>query len=124
MKRARIRRLLAITIECGQHADPAAPNRAEYYVLNALSFLGMTWPSGDALPAVSPQYLRMTGVFYQKDQLAFVKPWQNFMPVKSGDPIAANDKGGLIAAPYDGEIIMPRAVAKDGEELFYMATAI
>ena len=114
---------LALTIECGQHADAAAPDRAEYYVLNALSFLGMT--AGPApLPSVSPAYLRMTGVFYQKDQLSFVKSWQNFMPVKSGDPIAANDKGGLIAAPYDGEIIMPRAVAKDGEELFYMATAI
>lgn len=113
---------LALTIECGQHRDVEAPLRAEKYILNALSYLGLT-PAGP-LPSVTTAYLKMTGVFYQKDNLSFVKQCQNFTPVKQGDAIAANAKGILVIAPYDGEIIMPRAVAKDGEELFYMATAI
>lgn len=113
---------LALTIECGQHREPEAPLRAEQYVMRALSFLGFL----DALPAPSTKtsYLKMTGVFFQKDKLSFTKPYQSFTPVKAGEPIAANDKGTVLAAPYDGEIIMPRAVAKEGEELFYMATAI
>ena len=113
---------LAITIECGQHVEPAAPDRAESYALRAMSFLGLTDPLRP--PVVSTSYLKMTGVFYQKDQLSFAKPWQNFTAVRRGDTIAANDKGAVITAPYDGEIIMPRAVAKEGEELFYMAKAI
>ena len=100
------------------------PARAENYILNALSFLGLTGASTAPSPSVTTAYLKMTGVFYQKDRLAFIKPCQSFTPVKKGEAIAANDKGTVLAAPYDGEIIMPRAVAKEGEELFYMAMAL
>ena len=57
------------------------------------------------------EYLKMTGVFYQKDKLPrdYRQAVRNFTAVKSGETIAANDKGSVITAPYDGEIIMPSA---------------
>ncbi len=115
---------LALTIECGQHADPTAPIRGEKYILHALSFLGLTPPTIEPPPAIVTSYLKMCGVFYQENQMSFSKPYQSFTAVSHGEVIAANDKGQTIFAPCDGEIIMPRPIAKNGEELFYMAVPI
>lgn len=113
---------LAITIECGQHREAEAPARGENYVLNALSYLGMTASQSAASAAPAPvDYLRMSHIFYQNDNYVFTKEYRNFMPLAVGETIATNPAGAALVSPVEGIMIMPRAIAKDGEELFYMA---
>ena len=111
-----------VTLECGQHEDPAAPRVAYEAILSALRLLGMIAPEPDAAPPPKPSLLRLVSVvdrLHEEDQ--FVREWATFDPVSRGDPIAMREDGSVLHAERDGFIVFPNAEALPGTEWFYFA---
>lgn len=110
----------AVTLECGQHHDPAAPVVAHGAILSALRLLGMV---EGALPILdSPRLLRLVAT---TDRHAlgdrFVRDWATFDPVVQGQVIGLREDGSPLAAPGDGYIVFPNAQAALGTEWYYFA---
>jgi predicted deacylase len=111
----------ALTLECGQHRDPRAPEIAYQAILNALKQLGML--AGEKPQAVRPrEALRLCEVVDKvslDDQ--FSRPWESFDAIKNGQLIGLRADGSEVLAGFDGWIIFPDANALAGEEWFYLA---
>lgn len=111
----------AMTLECGQHADPKAPDVAEFAIRQALALLGIA-----DVPLVPPrtdhEVLRLVEVtdrLHADDR--FVREWASFDPVRAGEAIGVRADGHLVVAPADGRIVFPNAKAEAGHEWFYFA---
>jgi uncharacterized protein len=111
----------AITLECGQHVDPQAPEVAYQALRNTLAHLGMLdEPSPPACESV--EFLRLVQVTDRLHaQDAFSQPWQSFDPVKHGQKIGTRLGGAVVTAPSDGYIVFPNPAALPGNEWFYFA---
>lgn len=114
-----------VTLECGQHRDPQAPEIAYAAVLAALRLLGMiASDAAEAPPPGRPQVLRLVSVtdrLHEEDQ--FVREWATFDPVAKGEPIAVLEDGRVLHAERDGFIVFPNSEALPGTEWFYFAVA-
>ena len=119
----------AVTVECGQHADPAAPTVARTAIDNAIALLRLTDAKAPP-PAVSTghELIEMYDVFdRQSPDDRFARDWRSFDRVAAGEPIAyraggAGGAGGAaIAAPEDGYVVFPSPNAVPGREWFYFA---
>ncbi len=112
---------IAVTLECGQHEDPRAPEFAYRAALRALSHLRMA--EVDVEPATRPrEMLRLVEVFdrlHPDDRL--VRAWASFEPVRAGEPVGVRRDGEPVAAPADGRIVFPNPNAVVGAEWFYFA---
>jgi predicted deacylase len=111
-----------VTLECGQHQDPAAPDVAHRAIHAALRLLGMVEAGPDASPPPSPSLLRLVSVtdrLHEEDQ--FVREWATFDPVAKGEPIGVREDGSMLRADRDGFIVFPNATALAGTEWFYFA---
>ncbi|RPH46270.1 MAG: succinylglutamate desuccinylase [Burkholderiales bacterium] len=111
----------AVTLECGQHDDPAAPAFAWTAVQRALAHLGLAAPAVEAAPAPRA-LLRLTEVFDREhvdDRLA--RAWTSFEPVRAGEPIGLRRDGRPVTAPSDGHVVFPNPAAAPGAEWFYFA---
>jgi len=115
-----------VTLECGQHRDPAAPEVAWRAIRRTLALLGMA-PLPPALagegPPPAPRLLRLAGVsdrLHQGDR--FVRDWATFDVVRAGEAVGLRHDGAVVAAPGDGFIVFPNARALPGSEWFYFAT--
>jgi len=113
-----------VTLECGQHQDPEAPEVAWRAIRRALALLGMApLPPGlAALPPAPPRLLRLASVtdrLHEDD--SFVRDWATFDAVRRGEPIGMRHDGTLLCAPDDGFIVFPNALALPGAEWFYFA---
>jgi predicted deacylase len=111
----------AITLECGQHADPAAPEVAYRAICNTLAHLGLVAATAPA-PGVAVELLRLAQVIdrYHVDD-AFVRPWASFDALAAGTPVATRHDGTPVIAPTDGYIVFPNNGATPGNEWFYLA---
>ena len=113
----------AVTLECGQHADPAAPDVGERAILQALKLLGLVAGEPEP-PAASFEVLRLAQV---TDRLhagdRFAREWASFDRVAAGEPIGLRADGSVVAAPADGHVVFPNARAEPGHEWFYFAQA-
>lgn len=111
-----------VTLECGQHADPAAPEVAHAAIHAALRLLGMVaQPASMPRP---PELLRLVSVTDRFDaDDRFVREWATFDPVAAGQPIGLRADGTLLRAERDGFIIFPNSEALAGTEWFYFAVA-
>lgn len=110
-----------ITLECGQHEDPQAPDVAYHAVVQTLALLGLT---GDtpAPPAPAFQLLDLVDVVdRQHPDDRFVRDWCSFDPVSAGEPIGIRHDGTVVAAPVDGHVVFPNPRATPGAEWFYFA---
>ncbi|MDB5802595.1 MAG: succinylglutamate desuccinylase [Rhodocyclales bacterium] len=111
----------AITLECGQHADPAAPEVAYEAIHRTLALLGLI-DAPAPVPHPAPEVLRLAEVI---DRLhpddSFIKPWKSFDPVKSGEPIGKRHDGNIVTAPRDGFVVFPNPNSLAGNEWFYFA---
>ncbi|WP_093437141.1 succinylglutamate desuccinylase/aspartoacylase family protein [Variovorax sp. 770b2] len=112
-----------VTLECGQHQDPEAPEVAWRAIRRTLALLGMA-PLPAGLPAASaePRLLRLASVtdrLHEED--SFVRDWATFDEVQRGEPIGMRHDGTLLSAPEDGFIVFPNALALPGAEWFYFA---
>ncbi|MDE2427880.1 MAG: succinylglutamate desuccinylase/aspartoacylase family protein, partial [Burkholderiales bacterium] len=110
----------AMTLECGQHHDPQAPELAYQAIINSLRHLGMI--AGEAPPVVKHmEALRIYDVvdkFHNDDR--FVREWRSFDEIRQGDLVGIRQDGSEVLAPEDGRIIFPDAGASAGDEWFYL----
>ena len=113
----------ALTLECGQHADPQAPAVAYRAIRNTLAHFGLV---DDEPPAVVPSIegLRIHSVFDKRDRDDdFARPWQSFDALGAGELIGTRADGERMVAAEDGWILFPNPRAERGQEWFYLAGA-
>ena len=114
----------AITLECGQHEDPQAPEVAYRAIRNALAFLRH---ADEATPSPVEGYeaLRLHEVI-DRDHAedTFARAWASFDALSPGDLIATRHGGTEVRAFRAGRILFPDAGAKPGHEWFYLAETI
>ncbi len=111
----------AITLECGQHNEPAAPGVAYRAIRNTLAHLGLVNAPAPE-PCQNPELLKLLQVvdrFHPED--AFVKVWSSFDAIRAGEPIATRHDGTPVLAEHDGYIVFPNTNATPGNEWFYLA---
>jgi succinylglutamate desuccinylase len=111
----------ALTLECGQHDDPRAPEVAYRAILNALAFLRLI-DAPEPAPVSAMEGLRLREVVdraHERD--AFAQCWKSFDPVRRGEPVATRHDGSAVVAPYDGYVVFPNERAEPGFEWFYYA---
>lgn len=115
----------ALTLECGQHADPQAPEVAYRAIMNTLAHLGLIEAAQpEAIPSSDTEYLSMVAVI---DRLhaddKFARVWKSFDQVAKGDPIGFRACGTPVTADFDAFILFPDVNAKANAEWFYLAKA-
>lgn len=113
-----------VTLECGQHRDPAAPEVAYRAIHAALRLLGLVDAPADVAAPPSPTLLRLVSVtdrHHEGDRL--VREWATFDPVTAGELVAVRADGTELRAERDGVIVFPNAKAGVGTEWFYFAVA-
>ncbi len=113
----------AITLECGQHSDPAAPDVGYRAILNTLAHLRLI-DEPDPQPNTKMEGLRLHQVI---DKVhvddAFARSWKSFDPLMKGELIGTRNNGEQFFAQENGWIVFPNAAAAAGTEWFYLATA-
>jgi hypothetical protein len=113
----------AITLECGQHNDPRAPEVAYHAILNSLSFLNMIDKPAPAA-VTNIEALHLCEVIDKiDDNDKFSREWASFDKLRAGDLIGTRHDGTPITAAYDGHIVFPNPNAVTGQEWFYLAKA-
>lgn len=111
----------AVTLECGQHRDPQAPEVAYRAILACLAALDMVAGPGP-VPSPHPRLLRLIDVVDREaegDRLA--RDWASFDPVSRGQCIGLRADGRPVEAPCDGVVVFPNPQAVPGSEWFYLA---
>ncbi|MDR3449824.1 MAG: succinylglutamate desuccinylase/aspartoacylase family protein [Alphaproteobacteria bacterium] len=106
-----------VTMECGQHKDPASNEAAYGAIHRALAHLGLARlpvPEIEKTPLIE-----VKKVFYREKGGQFTKTWEHLDPVKKGDIIAHDDNGNPSIIPDDGFLILPHVDTVDGTEWFY-----
>ena len=112
---------IALTLECGQHDDPAAPDVAYRAILNTLAHLQLT-PSPAPEPVIKTEALRLYAVIdraHPDDQFACA--WSSFDKVNAGDVVGTRHDGTAVTVEQDGYIVFPNPRALPGQEWFYLA---
>jgi len=113
----------AITLECGQHEDPAAPEVGYRAILNALAFLGIS-ATPPPPPVGSIESLSLYEVIDRSNaDDTFSRAWSSFNHLARGDLIGTRHDGKPVIAENDGYIVFPDANAEAGNEWFYLAKA-
>ena len=111
----------AVTLECGQHEDPRAPDIGHTAIVNTLAHLGLI-DAADPAPAVGIEALSLCEVVDRtSDGDAFAKTWKSFDRVSAGERIGRRGDGTAVVAPFDGVVVFPNADAQVGQEWFYLA---
>jgi predicted deacylase len=130
---ARANGALAATLECGQHLNADAADVGYRAILRALLHFDMldagcaaalSLAKEQALIASEQRCVKMKSVFYRDQGAELAKPWRHFDFVAKGDPMALLSGGGILAAPEDGHIILPKVSAGTGEEWFYFGVPV
>ncbi|SNR83596.1 Succinylglutamate desuccinylase [Methylobacillus rhizosphaerae] len=113
-----------LTLECGQHEAPAAPEVAYRAIINTLAWLGM-------IEAVQPEEisdrktLRLFEVVDKEDEADYLaQEWQGFEFLRAGTLIGTRVDGRKIQAAEDVYIVFPNPHAAVGNEWFYLARPI
>ena len=119
---------MSLTVECGQHNSPTAPDVAYLAILDSLLYLGMISP--EFVPsvdtAINPERYRLTNLVMRPNDprsgLTSKIGWKNMEPVKKGTILAfKGNKEALFVAPEDGMVVMPKIDAPLGGEWFLYA---
>lgn len=111
----------ALTLECGQHQDPQAPEVAYRAVRATLAHFGLTDEPTPA-PASNIESLTLHEVVDKRHpDDRFVKPWQSFDALAPGELIGVRQDGQEVRAPAAGRIMFPNTAAAARQEWFYLA---
>jgi predicted deacylase len=113
----------ALTLECGQHDDPQAPDVAYRAIRNTLAFLGLI--DAPSPPAIAPERMEALSMVAVIDKIwtadRFTRPWSSFDAVANGEQIGVRADGSPVLAPFDGRILFPDSAAVAGGEWYYLA---
>jgi hypothetical protein len=113
----------AVTLECGQHEDPAAPEVAWHAIRQTIALLGLA-ELPLAPPAAPFECLSLAQVIDRHAEGdRFVRAWTSFDPLAAGELIAVRADGAEVRAPEPGYIVFPDPSARPGHEWFYLAQA-
>ncbi|RQO58441.1 succinylglutamate desuccinylase [Paucibacter sp. KBW04] len=115
-----------LTLECGQHLDPHAPEVARLAILRTLVHLGMVAPEAvePHKPATPPELLQLYEVIDREHaEDKFEREWASFDAVELGQRIGTRFDGRPVLAPSSGRIVFPNNKALPGQEWFYLARA-
>ncbi|SHN40319.1 hypothetical protein SAMN05192549_110204 [Duganella sacchari] len=112
----------ALTLECGQHNDPQAPEVAYRAILNTLAFLGLIdAPTPELIAPENMEALSMVAVYdKQHADDTFSRNWSSFDPVKQGEEIGRRIDGTPVLAEFDGRILFPDSAAGANSEWYYL----
>jgi predicted deacylase len=111
----------AVTLECGQHDDPRAPEVASRAIHQTLALLGLIDAPLEP-PAENFEILQLVDVIDRDDAGdQFSRTWSSFDPVAEGELIGLRANGTEVRAPHAGYIVFPNAGAAPGAEWFYLA---
>ena len=112
----------ALTLECGQHADPQAPDVAYRAIMNTLAFLKLIdAPEPEPVALEDMEALSMVAVHDKLDAAdAFSRTWCSFDDVAQGDRIGTRADGTPVTAEFDGKILFPDVNAGPNQEWYYM----
>lgn len=115
----------AITVECGQHADPDAPTVARNAIDNVLALLALDVDADRRRIPASDRSIEKIELSVVHDRLAdgdrLASEWRSFDRLARGQPIAWRADGTAITAPEDGYVVFPNPNATVGREWFYFA---
>ncbi|AKU21461.1 succinylglutamate desuccinylase/aspartoacylase family protein [Massilia sp. NR 4-1] len=113
----------ALTLECGQHADPQAPQVAYRAILNTLAFLGLI--EAEAPQPVDPAVVEALSMAEVYDKLhaddRFSRNWSSFDRVARGEEIGRRADGTPVLAEYDAIMLFPDSGAAANSEWYYLA---
>lgn len=112
---------IALTLECGQHDDPAAPEVAYRAIRNTLAHLGLV---AAPLPAAvtDAEVLKLVQVVdrnHADDRLT--REWDSFERVHAGEVIGMRHDGTPVSTGHEGYVVFPNPEAQPGQEWFYLA---
>ena len=111
----------AVTLECGQHEDPQAPQVGWRAIHQTLALLGLVERPPQP-PRRPMEALRLTTVIDRHAEGdRFARTWTSFDPVVEGELIAWRADGSEVRAPAAGCIVFPDVGARPGHEWFYLA---
>lgn len=113
----------ALTLECGQHDDPRAPDVAHDAILRSLAHLGLVdAPCPTPLPRDAIDVLTMSEVHdKESDGDTFSRPWSSFDRVRQGEEIGRRADGTPVLAAYDAVMLFPDSAARANGEWYYLA---
>jgi predicted deacylase len=99
----------AVTLECGQHKDPEAPEVAYQAIRNAFRYLSMTGePPLQKRSASDCHLITMTRIYDRPNpEGRLAKEWKHLDAVKKGEPIGYLADNTPVPAPEDGFLILP-----------------
>jgi predicted deacylase len=112
----------ALTLECGQHRDPQAPEVAYRAIMNTLAHLGITGaPQPEPMPFEEMEALQMVVVHDKLDAGdRFTREWASFDPVQEGEQIGVRADGSPVVAEFSGRILFPDTNAGPNQEWYYL----
>ena len=111
----------ALTLECGQHADPQGPEVAWRAVRATLAHFGLT-DDAPPPPVVPIEALTLHEVIDKRHpDDRFARPWQSFDALSEGELIGVRHDGTEVRAPGAGRILFPNTAAAARQEWFYLA---
>jgi predicted deacylase len=112
----------ALTLECGQHLDPQAPQVAYTAIMNTLAHLGIVdAPAPEPVPFDEMEALQMVVVHDKLDAGdSFSRTWASFDPVEEGEQIGVRADGTPVLAEFAGRILFPDTNAAPNHEWYYM----
>lgn len=112
----------ALTLECGQHRDPQAPEVGYRAIMNTLAHLGIIdapAPQPVALDAI--EALSMVVVHDKFDKAdSFSRTWRSFDPVDIGTEIGKRADGTPVLSELAGRILFPDVNAGPNQEWYYL----
>ena len=112
-----------VTLECGQHQDPNAPEVAARAIRQTLALTGLIDAPLEAARQ-DFQVLQLLDVIDREDTAdRFVRPWASFDAVRAGEVIGHRASGAAVTVGADGFIVFPNPNALPGAEWFYFAEA-
>lgn len=113
----------SLTLECGHHNDPQAPEVGYRAVLNTLRTLGMADIAGDLGGAEGEEnrsrLIRLESVQFKTRDGDLTRDWVNMDPVREGEGIAVFSDGEELRACRDGFVVMPHRSLDINAEWFF-----
>ena len=116
----------ALTLECGQHTDPQAPQVAWQAIMNTLAHLRLIdAPAPVPVARERMEALSMIEVHDKAhDDDVFTGAWSSFDRVAAGAQIGRRADGTPVLAPFDAVMLFPDSAARANQEWFYLARAV